>query len=98
MSGAKLQVSGEARPVEALGGAVCEQDGNAVEDGIAAVAAGAADGVSVESEGLAADRADQPAERFGSGGGMGRVGRHGARYKVLGSRVEVRGAVRVTMD
>ena len=75
---------------EGSGGAVGEQDGDAVEDGIAAVAAGAAHGVCVESEGMAADRADQPAEGFGSGGGIGRVGGHGARYKVQGTRFEMR--------
>ena len=76
------------------GGSVCEQDGDAVDDGIAPVAAGAMDGVCrcVEDKGLVADRADQPAEVFGVEGGLRRLSGHGSSYRVQGSRFEVGGA------
>jgi hypothetical protein len=47
------------------GGAVGKQDGDAIDDGIAAAASGAAHYVRILREGLAADRADEPAEVFG---------------------------------
>ena len=56
------------------GGAVGEQDGDAVDDGIAAVACGAEDEVGLECERLAANGADEPLEI---------VGREGHRDKVL---------------
>jgi hypothetical protein len=57
--------------------AAYEQDGDAVEDGIAATTGGAADGALIEREGLATDGADEPAEGFGAeSGGMRRIG-HG---------------------
>jgi hypothetical protein len=62
--------------------AVGEQDGDAVDDGITAAAAGAAYSVRVRQEGLAADGADEPAEVFGL---------EGHRNRVLGSWFEVRG-------
>lgn len=48
-----------------LGGAASEQNGDTVDDGITAVAAGAADGFRFGSEGLAADRAGESGEIFG---------------------------------
>jgi hypothetical protein len=64
------------------GGAIGQQDGDAVDNGIAAATPGAAHCVRVRREGLPADGADEPAEVFGLEG-------HGD--KVLGSRFEVRG-------
>ena len=62
---------------ERSGGAIGEQDGDAVEDGVAAVAAGAADGGFVENQGLEADRANEAVKGFGRGGGLSRVAGHG---------------------
>lgn len=47
------------------GGAVGEQDGDAFDDGVAAIAGRAADAVGVDGEGLATDGADEPAEIVG---------------------------------
>jgi hypothetical protein len=64
------------------GGAAGEQDGDAVDDWIAAIATGAAYEGRVERQGLVAYRADEESEVVGLEG-------HGDR--VLGSRSEVRG-------
>lgn len=65
------------------GGAAGEQDGDAVDDWIAAIATGAAYEGRVERQGLVAYRADEESEVVGLEG-------HGDR--VLGSRFEVRGS------
>jgi hypothetical protein len=67
------------------GGAIGEQDGNAVDDGIAAIAAGAAHGARIQREGLAADGADEESEWSGL--------EREHRERVLGSRFELRGTM-----
>jgi hypothetical protein len=52
------------------GGAVGEQDGDAVDDGVVAAASGAAHGVGLPRERVAADGANEPAEVFGPYGHM----------------------------
>jgi hypothetical protein len=64
------------------GGAVGEQNGNAVDDGIAAIAGGTADAVGVNGERLAASGADEPAEIVG-------LQRHGDRLLVVSCQLSV---------
>jgi hypothetical protein len=65
-----------------------QQDRDAIDDGIATAAAGAANGVRLQRERLTADRACKPVEVRRLESGLGLIG-HG--YKVQGSRFEVRG-------
>jgi hypothetical protein len=69
----------------ASGGSRGQQNGDAIDDGIAAAATGAEDNVAVcvEGEGLAADGTCEPAEIFRVESGLRRLGGHGSFYKVL---------------
>ena len=75
--------------------AICEQNGDPVDDGITAAAAGAAHGLGGQRQGLTAYWAGKPPEIGLLEDGLGGLAGHwrdselqGARYKVLGSRFE----------
>src|SRR6266702_908339 len=64
-------------------GAAGQQNGNAIDDGVAAPTAIAAHEFRIQREGLPADRSGEPTEGLGCEGGH--------KERVLGSRFEVRG-------
>lgn len=57
-------------------GAIRKQDGDAVENGVAAAAAGAAGGTVFEGQRLATDGADEEAEHVRAGVGLQGIGGH----------------------
>src|ERR1039458_2079048 len=72
------------------GRTIGQQHGAAVAPGIGPATSGAAQGVGVQRQGLAADRTGEPAKVFGSERHKDRV--LGSRFEVRGSRFEVRGS------